>query len=267
VTPFYPQYNILGDNMIDAHIHADTRPYEDFEKMVIAGVNIAIACAHDPLRMTTADVLFDHFHRLINNDVKRANANGLKLYLALGIHPRSISADFERVLEALPQIVQKESVVAIGEIGLETTSEEEINIFKMQLQLAEELNEKVVVHTPRTNKKEVTQTTKSIILENIDPSRVLIDHVDFNIVDDLIDQDFMLGLTVQPQKMTPDDAMKILEEYGCKRFVLNSDISSSPSDSLSVPKTVHQMRLNGFKEKEIEMVSQRNASSFFKIRI
>jgi predicted metal-dependent TIM-barrel fold hydrolase len=267
VTPFYPHYNILGDNMIDAHIHADTRPYEDFEKMVIAGVNIAIACAHDPLRMTTADVVLDHFHRLVNNDAKRAAANGLKLYLALGIHPRSISADFERVLNKLPEILKEESVVAIGEIGLETTSQQEISIFKMQLQMAEDLKEKVVVHTPRTNKKDVTKTTKSVILENMDPSRVLVDHVDFNIVDDLIDQKFTLGLTVQPQKMTPDDALKILEEYGCKRFILNSDISSSPSDPLSVPKTVHQMRLNGFKEKEIEQVSQKNAMSFFKISL
>lgn len=251
--------------MIDAHIHADTRPYEDFEKMVIAGVNTAIACAHDPLRMTTADVVLDHFHRLMNNDTKRAAANGLKLYLALGIHPRSISTDFERILDELPGILQEESVVAIGEIGLETTSEKEIDIFKMQLQLAEDLKERVVVHTPRNNKSEVTQTTKSIILENIDPSRVIIDHVDFNIVEELIDHDFMLGLTVQPQKMTPQDAIKLLEEYGCKKFILDSDISSSPSDPLSVPKTVHRMRLNGFKEKDIQRVSQENAMSFFNI--
>ena len=37
--------------MIDAHIHADTRPYEDFEIMAIAGVEAAITCAHDPLKM------------------------------------------------------------------------------------------------------------------------------------------------------------------------------------------------------------------------
>ena len=38
--------------MIDAHIHADTRPYEDFEIMAIAGVEKAVTCAHDPMKMS-----------------------------------------------------------------------------------------------------------------------------------------------------------------------------------------------------------------------
>ena len=66
--------------MIDSHIHADTRPYEDFEKIVIAGVEKAITCAHDPLKMSTSDVVFDHWNRILNNDIKRAAENGLKLF-------------------------------------------------------------------------------------------------------------------------------------------------------------------------------------------
>lgn len=251
--------------MIDAHIHADTRPYEDFGKMAISGINKAIACAHDPLRMTTSEVVLDHFHRLLSNDVKRAGENGLNLYVALGLHPRSISKNHDLVIVALPNLLKNELVVAIGEIGLETTSIEEINVFTEQLQLADDLKSKVIVHTPRTNKKEVTKTTKKIILENIDPKLVIIDHVDFDIVDDLINQDFTLGLTVQPRKMTLQDAVKLLKDYGTDKFVLNSDISSSPSDPLSVPKTVHQMRLADFKEKDIAKVSEKNASAFFNI--
>lgn len=251
--------------MIDAHIHADTRPYEDFEKMAISGIDTAITCAHDPLRMTTSDVVLDHFHRLLSNDVKRANETGLKLYVALGVHPRSISQNYETVLEELPRLLQNDLMVAIGEIGLETTSKEEISIFKQQLQIADDLNAKVIVHTPRTNKKEVLQTTKQIILENIDPKLVLVDHVDFSIVDDVIDQDFTLGLTVQPRKITPEEAVNLLKSYGTDKFVLNSDISSSPSDPLSVPKTTHKMKLSDFSKKEIDKVSKINASKFFNI--
>lgn len=251
--------------MIDAHIHADTRPYEDFEKMAISGIDKAITCAHDPLRMTTSEVVLDHFHRLVSNDVKRAGENGLKLYVALGLHPRSISKNHEIIIQALPNLLQNNLMVAIGEIGLETTSNEEINVFIEQLKIADDLKAKVIVHTPRTNKKEVTETTKKIILKNIDPKLVIIDHVDFNIVDDLIDQEFTLGLTVQPRKMTPQEAVNLLQDYGTDKFVLNSDISSSPSDPLSVPKTVHQMRLADFKEKDIAKVSEKNASAFFNI--
>lgn len=251
--------------MIDSHIHADTRPYEDFEKMAIAGIEKAITCAHDPLKMTTSDVVFDHWNRILNNDVKRAAENGLKLYAAVGIHPRSISEDFERALEKLPIFLENDSIVAIGEIGLETALKSEKNIFKRQLQLAETLKMKVIVHTPRGNKKEITGIATSIIEENIDPRMVVIDHVDSTIVNDVIELGAMLGLTVQPKKMTPDEAVSILNEYGFEKFVLDSDMSSSPSDPLSVPKTVHKMKLAGLDEKDIKKVSYENASEFFSI--
>ncbi|MBI5681087.1 MAG: TatD family hydrolase [Methanobacterium sp.] len=251
--------------MIDSHIHADTRPYEDFEKMAVAGVELAITCAHDPFRMTTSDVVFDHWHRILNNDIKRAAENGLKLYAAIGIHPRSISKDFKRALEALPSWLKNDCIVAIGEIGLEKASDSEKEIFKRQLQLAEDLKMKVVVHTPRTNKKDVSKVTASIIEETIDPALVIIDHVDKTIVDDVIELDSMLGITVQPQKMTPDEAVSLIAEYGFEKFTIDSDISSSPSDSLSVPKTVHKMKLAGFEEKYIKKVSHDNAAMFFGI--
>lgn len=254
---------LKGDFMIDSHVHADTRPYEDFEKMAVAGIESAVTCAHDPLKMSISDVVFDHWNRILNNDVKRAAENGLKLYVALGIHPRSISKDFERALEKLPSFLENDSIVAIGEIGLETASESEKNIFKKQLQLAEALKMKVIVHTPRRNKKEITQITTSIIEENIDPRMAVIDHVDSTIVNDVIEMGSMLGLTVQPKKMTPDEAVSILNEYGFEKFALDSDMSSSPSDPLSVPKTVHKIKLAGFDKKDIRKVSKDNAARFF----
>ena len=256
---------LTGDFMIDSHVHADTRPYEDFEKMAVAGIETAVTCAHDPLKMSTSDVVFDHWYRILNNDVKRAAENGLKLYVALGIHPRSISRDFENALEKLPSFLENDSIVAIGEIGLETASESEKNIFKKQLQLAEDLKMKVIVHTPRTNKKEITGITTSIIEENIDPKMIVIDHVDNTIVKDVIHMDAMLGLTVQPRKMTPDEAVSIINEYSFEKFALDSDMSSSPSDPLSVPKTVHKLKLAGFDDKDIRKVSGDNAAKFFEI--
>jgi predicted metal-dependent TIM-barrel fold hydrolase len=255
--------------MIDAHIHADTRPYEDFGNMAIAGVKAAITCAHDPLRMSTSDVVLDHFHRILNNDVNRAEENGLKLYVALGIHPRSIAKDYERVMEKLPFLLKDKGIVAIGEIGLETASKSEKNVFKRQLLLAETLNMVAIIHTPRRNKEKITTITTQIIEENVDPHSVLIDHVDGSIIDNLMDLGTMMGLTIQPNKMTPDEAVSILmeygDEYGLERFVLNSDMSSSPSDPLSVPKTVHKMRLSGFEDEDINRISYTNASNFFGI--
>jgi predicted metal-dependent TIM-barrel fold hydrolase len=124
---------------------------------------------------------------------------------------------------------------------------------------------KVVVHTPRRKKREVTQRTLSIIAENINPTQVQLDHVDASIVDLALEYGGLMGLTVQPLKVSPGEAVELLEEYGCEGFVLNSDMSSSPSDPLSVPKTVHQMRLAGLGEDEVEMVSHQNAADFYGI--
>jgi predicted metal-dependent TIM-barrel fold hydrolase len=251
--------------MIDGHIHADCRPYEDFKLMAVAGVEAAITCAHDPMRMSTSAVVLDHIHRILNNDFERAADNGLKLYGAVGIHPRSISPDYQVVLHELPSLLADDKVIAIGEIGLETTAEKEKDIFIKQLELADKLGMKVIVHTPRRNKREVARESLSILDDHIDQSLVQIDHVDNSIIDLVSDFKGLRGITVQPQKMTPQEAVKLLEEYGTDGFALDSDMSSSPSDPLSVPKTVHELKLAGFKNKDIEDVSQGNVSRFYKL--
>ncbi|MDD3985342.1 MAG: TatD family hydrolase, partial [Methanobacterium sp.] len=197
--------------------------------------------------------------------IQRAEENGLTLYAAIGVHPRSISTDYINVIEKLPELLINKNVVALGEIGLETASEVEINVFKQQLKIAQDMGIKVIVHTPRTNKKEITNITASIIEDNIETSLIQLDHINLSIIDRVDDFEGILGITVQPQKMTPEEAVSLMEEYGYDRFVLDSDISSSPSDPLSVPKTVHKLRLAGIGEKNIKKVSYTNVSKFLGI--
>ncbi|ADP77233.1 TatD-related deoxyribonuclease [Methanothermus fervidus DSM 2088] len=251
--------------MIDSHIHADTRPYEDFEMMAISGIEKAITCAHDPLPMKSAVVTLEHISRLQKLDVKRAQENGIDLYVAAGIHPRAIPTDYEKVINKLPSILNNPKVVAIGEIGLEKGSKEELKIFKEQIKLADKLKVPVIIHTPRKNKEKVIDTILSLLSENLDESLAVIDHIDDKVVDKVVDRECMLGLTIQPGKLTIDKAITILEEYGVDKFMLNSDMSSAPSDPLSVPKTVHKMRLKDFNDSEIAKVSYKNAEKFFKL--
>ncbi len=94
---------------------------------------------------------------------------------------------------------------------------------------------------------------------------VVIDHINQNVVEDVIDKDYTLGLTVQPQKMDKSEAIAILDKYGFDKFLLNSDISNKPSDPLSVPKTVRELTKLGYKKTEIEKVAFKNAEKFFEI--
>lgn len=251
--------------MIDTHMHADARSSEDFEKMFIGGIDTAISCSYYPYKVNNAEILLNHLNRILNFEPKRAMEYGLELKIALGIHPANSIKDNEIIFDSLKEWIDNKDIIAIGEIGLDENTELEKEVFKKQLELAEETKSKVIVHTPRKNKLEVLKDIKEIALENINPKLVVIDHINLNTIEEIIDDDFTIGLTVQPQKMEVEEAIEILDKYGFDKFLLNSDISNKPSDPLSVPKTVRTLKRLGYKQDKIDKVAFKNAESFFNL--
>lgn len=253
--------------IIDAHLHADCRPVEDFKNMKIAGVNAIVSCAYDPLEMKKSNVSFEHFDRIINREAKRVENEGIKFYCAVGVHPRAIPTDFEKVIEKLPEYLEKKNVIAIGEIGLETADDLEQKVFVEQLKIADENNYKIIVHTPRTNKVEITEKIVKLLDEHINPRLVQLDHVDFSIVDSIIDKDYSLGITIQPLKMSTEETIQMLEKYGYDKFILDSDISYAPSNPLSLPETKHELEKMGVNKNSINKVMFENVLKFYNIKL
>ncbi len=253
--------------IIDAHLHADCRPVEDFKNMKIAGVNAIVSCAYDPLEMKKSNVSFEHFDRIINREAKRVENEGIKLYCAVGVHPRAIPTDFEKVIEKLPEYLEKKNVIAIGEIGLETADDLEQKVFVEQLKIADENNYKIIVHTPRTNKVEITEKIVKLLDEHINPKLVQLDHVDFSIVDSIIDKEYSLGITIQPLKMSTEETIQMLEKYGYDKFILDSDISYAPSNPLSLPETKHELEKRGVNKNSINKVMFENVLKFYNIKL
>ena len=251
--------------MIDTHMHADARSGEDFREMYLAGIETAITCSYYPYKIPHEMILLNHLNRILELDTKRAKEYGLDLKVALGIHPTNSNINPETIFENLYKWIDAKQIIAIGEIGLEDLTDNEITIFKKQLDIACETNSKVIIHTPRKNKAEVLKVILDIIPQHIDENQAVIDHINPQVVGDAINTDCMLGLTVQPQKMDKFEAVSILDEYGFDRFLLNSDISNKPSDPLSVPKTVNELTKQGYEKSEIEKVASKNAQQFFKI--
>lgn len=250
--------------MIDTHIHADARSSEDFEKMFISGIDTAISCSYYPYKINNnPEILLNHLKRILNFEPRRAIEYGLDLKIALGIHPTNSLKNNEIIFDSLRKWIENKDIIAIGEIGLDENTELEREVFKKQLELAQETKTKVIIHTPRKNKLEVLKDIKSIVLSTIDPKLVVIDHINLNTIEEVIDEDFTIGLTVQPQKMEVDEAIEILDNYGFDKFLLNSDISNKPSNPLSVPKTVRTLKRLGYKENEIDKVAFKNAEGFF----
>ncbi len=246
-------------------MHADARSGEDFKEMYCAGIETAITCSYYPYKIPHEMILLNHLNRILELDTKRAKEHGLDLKVALGIHPTNSNINPDAIFESLYGWIESKQIVAIGEIGLEDLTDNEITIFKQQLDIARETDSKVIIHTPRKNKKEVLKVILDIIPQHIDESQAVIDHINPQVVGDVINTDCMLGLTVQPQKMDKFEAISILDEYGFDKFLLNSDISNKPSDPLSVPKTVDELTKQGYEKSEIEKVASVNAQKFFKI--
>ena len=251
--------------MIDTHIHGDARTGEDFNEMYLSGIDTAVTCAFYPYKIDNDSILLNHLMRILNYDTKRAKEYGLDLKVALGIHPANADVDSELIYENLYRWIENKDIVAIGEIGLEDLTENEYKVFKRQLDIAEETKTKVIIHTPRKNKAEVLDEILNILPEHISPELAVIDHINPNVVEKVITTDYTLGLTVQPQKMDKFDAISILDEYGFDRFLLNSDMSNKESDILSVPKTIRELKKQGFNKKDIDKIAFKNAEKFFKI--
>ena len=249
--------------MIDTHIHADARSGEDFEKMYLAGIDTAITCSYYPYRIDHEIVLLNHLNRILDYDTRRAKEHGIDLKVALGIHPTNTSVKGEKIYENLYKWIENGNIVAIGEIGLEDLTKNEIEAFKRQLDIASQTNSKVIIHTPRKNKKEVLKVILDILPQHINENQAVIDHINHDIIEDVIDTDCMLGLTVQPQKLDENDAIAILDEYGFDRFLLNSDMSNKASDPLSVPKTIRKLQKLSYNKNNVDKISHENAENFF----
>ena len=233
--------------------------------MFNAGIDTAITCSYYPYKIPHEMILLNHLNRILELDTKRAREHGLDLKVALGIHPTNSNINPEEIFKQLYKWIDSNQIIAIGEIGLEDLTDAEISVFKRQLDIASETDSKVIIHTPRKNKKEVLDVILDILPQHLDESQAVIDHINPNVVCDVIDTDCMLGLTVQPQKMDKFEAISILDEYGFDKFLLNSDISNKPSDPLSVPKTVNELKNQGYKNSEIEKVASLNAQKFFNL--
>ena len=253
------------NEMIDTHMHADARSGEDFEKMFLAGIDTAITCSYYPYKIPDEIILRNHLNRILELDTSRAKEHGLDLKVALGIHPTNSNINPEMIFEELYKWIESKQIVAIGEIGLEDLTDSEIEIFKRQLDIADETRSKVIIHTPRKNKKEVLKVILDILPQHLSENQAVIDHINTSVVNEVIDRECMLGLTVQPQKMDKFEAISILDEYGFDKFLLNSDISNKPSDPLSVPKTVRELEKQGYQDNEIKRVASLNAEKFFNL--
>ncbi|WP_456472975.1 TatD family hydrolase, partial [Methanocaldococcus sp.] len=173
--------------------------------------------------------------------------------------------NWDILIKKLPEFLDNENVVAIGETGLHYLTEDEKNLLREQLILAKDYKMPIIIHTPEKNKKEALIEILKILDEvKIKDDLVMIDHINKETVE-LIDKDVFVGLTVQPSmKLSHEEAAEIIKDYD-KKFILSSDLGSLKSDIYALPRTKLYMKKISVDEKKIINSTFKNAKEFYRL--
>lgn len=254
---------------IDPHIHMVSRTTDDYRNMALAGcVAITEPAFWAGYDRSSPQGFYDYFRLLTEAEPARAAAHGIHHHCWLCINPKEAEdpAFAREVIALIPEFLDRPGVLGIGEIGLNKNSKNELVILEEQLALAAAHEQLVLVHTPHLEDK--LKGTRLIIDAikrngNLDPGRVLIDHVEEHTVDLVLDAGFWAGMTLYPDtKCTPQRAADIIEMCGTERLWINSAGDWGHSDPLAVPRCRLEMKRRGHSEVTIDRISFENPRAF-----
>jgi hypothetical protein len=253
--------------IFDPHIHMTSRTTDDYERMAAAGVRAVVEPAFwlgQP--RTNPGSFIDYFDSLVGWEPFRASQFGIRHHATIALNPKEANDPRCReVLPVLPRYLEKDGVVAVGEVGYDSMTPEEDEVFAAQLALAVEHELPVLVHTPHRDKARGTKRSLAVVAESgIDPGRVVIDHLNEVTVGLVRDTGCWLAFSIYPDtKMSPPRMVRILQEYGTERMLVNSAADWGRSDPLLTRATADAMLAAGFTEDDVDQVMWRNPVQFY----
>ena len=254
--------------IIDPHIHMTSRTTDDYDAMAAAGIVAIVEPAFwlgQP--RTSAGSFVDYFNSLLGWERFRASQFGIRHFCTIGLNPKEANNPrlADEVIALMPRYLNKDGVVAVGEIGFDDQTDEEERYFARQVELAREHNLPVLVHTPHRDKKQGTARSLALIRSLSFPEeRVLIDHNDEETLPLVLDSGCWAGHTIYPNtKMDEHRMVALVKRYGTSRIIVNSAADWGISDPLKVPKTIDVMRRQGIEDRDIRTIVWDNPLAFF----
>lgn len=125
--------------MIDSHAHLEMleKPEEAIERSFNEGLEFIITIVEPTENWKRAIELSEKYE---------------KVYFAAGVHPHNARLFNSDVENLLVKLLQHEKCVALGEVGLDfyymnSPQKVQIEVFKLQLEIAEALSKPVIIHT------------------------------------------------------------------------------------------------------------------------
>jgi uncharacterized protein len=254
--------------LFDPHIHMTSRTTDDYQAMADSGVAAIIEPAFwlgQP--RTHVGTFDDYFASLVGWERFRASQFGIQHFCTIALNPKEANnpAVADGVMALLPRWLEKDGVVAVGEIGYDAMTPAEDEALRAQFELAVEFELPALVHTPHRDKAAGTKKTLELVEQTgLDPQTVLIDHNNELTVKDVHASGCWAGFSIYPNtKMDEYRMVRILEDVGTDRILINSACDWGVSDPLKVAKTVAAMQEAGFSDEDVDKVVWRNPLEFF----
>lgn len=254
--------------IFDPHVHAISRTTDDYERMALADIRKILEPSFwlgQP--RTRLGTFIDYFSWITEFEKERASEHGIAHYAAISMNPKEANNRelAEDVLEEMPRFLERDTVVALGEIGYDRISDNEEEIMEKQIQMALDVDLPILVHTPHQNKEEGTRRTIEMLQSmGVDGDQVLIDHNTEETIEMVLEAGYWAGHSIYPKtKLSPRRAADIFQEYGIERMTVNSAADWGPSNPLNVPATVLELRKRGFTDEQLHRLVWENPLEFY----
>lgn len=254
--------------LFDPHIHMTSRTTDDYQAMADAGIAAIVEPAFwlgQP--RTHVGTFEDYFLALIGWERFRASQFGIRHFCTMGMNPREANDPglVDDVLALLPGYLEKDGVVAVGEIGYDDLTPAEDRCFAAQLELARAHQLPALIHLPHRDKRRGCERTIAVVrASGLPPERVIIDHNTEETLPLVLDSGCWAGHSIYPHtKMDEPRMVALVQRYGAERILVNSAADWGVSDPLKVPRTRDAMRAAGIAEATIAQVLWRNPIACF----
>jgi len=254
--------------LFDPHIHMTSRTTDDYQAMAAAGIAAIVEPAFwvgQP--RTNVGTFEDYFLSLLGWERFRSQQFGIRHFCTLALNPKEANNPkvADGVLALLKKYLEKDGVVAVGEIGYDDQTPAEDRYFAAQIELAREFDLPVLIHTPHRDKKRGTERTLALVKESrLPPERVLVDHNNEETIALTLDAGCWAGHSIYPfTKMDEGRMVALVQKYGGERVLVNSAADWGVSDPLKVPKTAQAMQAAGIPDAVIETICWSNPVTFF----
>jgi uncharacterized protein len=254
--------------LFDPHIHMTSRTTDDYQAMAAAGIAAIIEPAFWVGQPRTHVGTFeDYFLSLLGWERFRAQQFGIRHFCTLALNPKEANnaAVASGVVALLEKYLEKDGVVAVGEIGYDDQTPAEDKYFAEQLALAQKFDLPVLIHTPHRDKKRGTERTLALLAETKFPvGKALVDHNNEETLALVLASGCWAGHSIYPfTKMDEARMVTLVQKFGTERILVNSAADWGVSDPLKVPKTAQALRAAGVSEGDIETICWNNPVRFF----